>query len=120
MIDKIAFTVYPVRDAKRARAFYEDTLELVVGQTSASNAWTEYDLPGGGCLALFETADQTPSMDSGGTIALEVRDLDALVARLAAAGVALKGEFDTKVCRMKVIEDSEGNALILHQLKQAH
>lgn len=120
MFEKVAFTMYPVRDAARARAFYEGTLGLEVGQTSESNAWTEYDLPGGGCLALWETEDQQPSNAAGGTIAFEVTDLDALTAQLAEAGVKVRGEFDTKVCRMTVIEDSEGNGIILHQLKHKH
>src|SRR5262245_37754918 len=114
---KIAFTMYPVRDGKRARAFYETTLGLAVGMTSTTDTWTEYDLPGGGCLALFQTDTLQPSA-SGASIAIEVADLDAINARLAAAGVTFKAEMiHSPVCRMSVIVDSEGNSLILHQLK---
>jgi predicted enzyme related to lactoylglutathione lyase len=115
MIKKVAFTMYPVGDMARARAFYEATLGLTVTKPHA--IWTEYDLPQGGCLALFATKDMTPSSSSGG-IALEVEDLDALTSKLEAAGVTIKAkEIHSPVCRMTVVLDSEGNSIVLHQLK---
>lgn len=118
MLKKVAFTMYPVKDPKRARAFYETTLGLTVGNHSANGMWTEYDLPGGGCLALFASPDIQPSAVAGGSIALEVDDLDAESARLKGQGVQFKAEkIQSPVCRMAVILDSEGNSLILHELK---
>ena len=58
MLKKVAFTMYPVKDPVRARAFYEGTLGLKVGSHSSNGTWTEYDLPGGGCVALFATNDR--------------------------------------------------------------
>ncbi len=117
MFQKVAFTMYPVKDAQRARAFYEGTLGLTVGSHSSSGVWTEYDLPGGGCLALFETNDIEPSAAAGGCVAFEVDDLDALIARLKGEGVTFKAEMiHSPVCRMSVIVDSEGNAILLHEL----
>jgi predicted enzyme related to lactoylglutathione lyase len=119
MFQKVAFTMYPVKDAARARAFYEGTLGLTRGSASASGVWTEYDLPGGGCLALFATSDIEPSAAAGGCVAFEVDDLDLLRARLAAEGVRFKAELiHSPVCRMSVILDSEGNAILLHELKK--
>jgi predicted enzyme related to lactoylglutathione lyase len=119
MLQKIAFTMYPIKDPARARAFYEGTLGLAVASHSDNGVWTEYDLPGGGCLALFKTEDITPSSGSGGSVAFEVADLDALTARLAAEGVKFKVPIiHSPVCRMAVILDSEGNAVILHELKK--
>jgi predicted enzyme related to lactoylglutathione lyase len=119
MLAKVAFTMYPIKDTARARAFYEDTLGLEVGSHSESGTWTEYDLPGGGCLALFRTDDMQPSASAGGSIAFEVDDLDATIATLEARGVQFKAKLiHSPVCRMSVVLDSEGNALILHQLKQ--
>jgi predicted enzyme related to lactoylglutathione lyase len=118
MLKKVAFTLYPVHDTKRARAFYEGTLGLAVGKHSEDGVWTEYDLPGGGCLALFQTDTMSPSADAGGTIAFEVEALDPLIARLKAAGVAFKAEMiHSPVCRMSVILDPEGNSVLLHELK---
>src|SRR5215813_4239493 len=114
MFKKVAFTMYPVTDPKRARSFYEETLGLTAGSSSDNGVWTEYDLPGGGCLALFATKDIKPSANAGGSVALEVEDLDALVARLKATGVEFKAEdIVSLVCRMAVILDSEGNSIIL-------
>ena len=80
--------------------------------------WTEYDLPGGGCLALFATSDIEPSASAGGSVALG--DLDALCARLKVEGVRFKAEnVVSPVCRMAVILDSEGNSILLHQLNRA-
>ena len=119
MLKKVAFTMYPVQDAKRARAFYEDTLGLKRGSASSNGVWTEYDLPGGGCLALFANDDIKPSASAGGSIALEVEDLDALIARLKQAGVQFKADMiHSPVCRMSIMLDSEGNSIILHELKK--
>lgn len=119
MFSKVAFTLYPVEDSARARAFYEKTLGLTVGKHSENGMWTEYDLPGGGCLALFATKDMKPSADAGGTIAFEVDDLDALIARLKGEGVRFKADMiHSPVCRMSVILDSEGNSILLHELKK--
>jgi predicted enzyme related to lactoylglutathione lyase len=119
MVKKVAFTMYPVKDSKRARIFYEETLGLKPGSQSSNGVWTEYDLPGGGCLALFATEDIKPSAEAGGSIALEVDDLDVVTARLKTKGVRFKAEMiHSPVCRMAVILDSEGNSLILHQLKK--
>jgi predicted enzyme related to lactoylglutathione lyase len=119
MVQKVAFTMYPITDATRARAFYEGTLGLKRGSASSNGVWTEYDLPGGGCLALFAGPGAKPSADSGASIALEVADLDALVARLKSEGVRFKGELiHSPVCRMSIMLDSEGNAILLHELKK--
>ena len=119
MLEKVAFTVYPVTDAARARAFYEDTLGLKRGSHSANGVWTEYDLPGGGCLALFGNKDMKPYEDAGASVALEVDDLDKVNADLKAKGVRYKAEMiHSPVCRMSVILDSEGNSIILHELKK--
>jgi predicted enzyme related to lactoylglutathione lyase len=119
MFEKVAFTMYPVKDTARARAFYEGTLGLAVGKHSDNGIWTEYDLPGGGCLALFRTTDIEPSSGAGGTVAFEVADLDALIARLRGAGVTFKAEMiHSPVCRMSIILDSEGNSILLHQLHE--
>jgi predicted enzyme related to lactoylglutathione lyase len=119
MLQKVAFTMYPVKDAVRARAFYENTLGLKRGSAAPNGVWTEYDLPGGGCLALFQTSDIQPSTGAGGSVAFEVDDLDKLRDRLGSEGVEIKArEIQSPVCRMTIIVDSEGNSIILHELKK--
>ncbi len=119
-LQKVAFTLLPITDTGRARAFYEGTLGLAVGSHSPSGVWTEYDLAGGGCVALFRHPDPTHTPRFGGaSVAFEVTDLDALNARLNAAGVRYSAEMvHSPVCRMSMIEDPDGNTLILHQLKR--
>lgn len=118
MFRKVAFTMYPVKDATRARAFYEDTLGLKRSEPSGSPTWTEYDLPGGGCLALYQTDHLKPTA-SAGSIAFEVEDLDALNARLKLAGVTYTTEvIHGANCRVSNILDSEGNPILLHQMNR--
>ena len=117
MLKKVAFTMFPVSNPTRAREFYENTLGLKRGSSSSSGTWTEYDLPGGGCLALFGGPDAKPG--GGPSIAFEVEDLDALNLQLKAAGVKYTADMvPSPVCRMSIINDSEGNTIILHELKK--
>lgn len=111
--------MYPVLDINRAKSFYEKNLGLIPSKISANGSWVEYDLQGGGCFAITTLAeDVKPSENSGGSIAFEVEDLDALVAKLKSNGVKFKLDiFPSHVCQMAVIVDSEGNAITLHQLK---
>jgi predicted enzyme related to lactoylglutathione lyase len=121
MFEKVAFTMYPVTDVARARKFYEETLGLAAGSkgNQGDQWWVEYDLPGGGCLALTNFIPDKPSDAAGGTIAFEVKDLDALMADLKKKNVTFKsGVIESPVCRMAVCLDSEGNSLLLHQLKK--
>lgn len=49
----------------RARKFYEQTLDLAVGNIYDEGAWVEYDLPKGGCLAITTLAEGVkPSANS--------------------------------------------------------
>jgi catechol 2,3-dioxygenase-like lactoylglutathione lyase family enzyme len=119
MLKKVAFTMFPVKDTPRARAFYEGRLGLRVGGHSDNGVWTEYDLPGGGCLALFNHPDPKSAAPPGGaSIAFEVEDLDVLVARLKSEGVKFKADdVQSPVCRMAIVQDTEGNTIILHKLR---
>ena len=120
MLQKVAFTMYPVTDMPRARAFYEETLGLPRSTNRETSPWVEFDLPGGGCLAITTVTDEEPSARAGGTIAFEVDDLDTLVADLKARGVAIPAEgIESPVCRMAVCLDPDGNSIILHKLKTA-
>ena len=103
------------------RAFFcEGTLGLRVGSHSDNGVWTEYDLPGGGCLALFKHPDPKLAAAPGGaSIAFEVEELDVLVARLKSEGVKfIAADLESPVCRMAIMEDTEGNTIILHKLRK--
>ncbi len=120
MLKKIAFTMYPVTDLDRAQSFYQDILGLKCSKVSANGAWIEYDLPGGGCFALTTLAEGvSPSNNAGGSVAFEVDNLDELVSDLKSKGVEFKLDvFSSPVCRIAIINDSEGNAVTLHELNK--
>src|ERR1700742_5190011 len=119
MFEKVAFTMYPVKDMARAEKFYRETLGLGPSTGSVAHGWVEFDLPHGGCLALTTHSGSQPSTNAGGTIAFEVADLDGLVARLKASDVAMPAtDIQSPVCRMAVCVDTEGNKIVLHQLKR--
>lgn len=120
MLQKVAFTMYPVADMPRARVFYEEVLGLGRSSNGASSPWVEFDLPGGGCLAITTVTPNQPSASAGGTIAFEVDDLPNTVADLKARGVEFAmDDIESPVCRMAIIKDPDGNAIILHKLKSA-
>jgi predicted enzyme related to lactoylglutathione lyase len=112
----IAFTVYPVIDLARARRFYEDGLGLRLSHDFQGH-WIEYEIAGGVFAISDMLPDGKPSATDGGSIAFEVDDVDAVMQRLVAAGGRAPGPaFDTPVCRMGLVLDPEGNALIIHKV----
>ena len=119
MFEKVAFTMYPVTDLARAEQFYRETLGLGASTGSVKSGWVEFDLPGGGCLALTIHSGAEPSAKAGGMIAFEVSDLDRLVDALKAKHVAFQATgIESPVCRMAVCSDTEGNRIVLHELKK--
>lgn len=57
----------------------------------------------------------------GGALALEVPDVDAALARLAAAGhPAYVGPGEGSICRMAFVQDPDGNSLMVHRCKPAN
>lgn len=118
---EFAFTVYPVTDMARARAFYEGTLGLVpttVHESPDGTAWTEYELAGGAfSLGMWPGAKPVAE---GASVGLEVEDFDATIAELKANGVPFSAEpFPTPVCRMAIILDPDGSSVIIHKRNAA-
>ncbi len=113
MITDIAFTVYPVTDIARSRAFYEQILGLKVADTFGSS-WIEYQAG----TATFAITDNFGFTAPSTLVAFEVDDLDAHVAALKAAGVPFLGDInDFPSCRMALITDPDGSTICLHQRK---
>lgn len=113
MIKEIAFTIYPVTDMARARKFYEKTLGLKADE-GFGESWIEYDIAGATFCITNAFEDSIPAA----SVAFEVDDFDAEVARLKAANVTLKGGVkDFPSCRMVLIADPDGNTICIHQRK---
>lgn len=115
-ITGIAFTMYPVSDMARARAFYEGVLGLKQSGL-VSDAWVEYEI-GGGTFGIgnFEQVGKPGTAQS---LALEVADMGAYRAMLAPHGVTLPEAYETPVCFIAHVSDPDGNKVVIHQLKKA-
>ena len=114
MITSIAFTVYPVSNMERARAFYEHMLGLHLNH-NYHDVWVEYDLSGSTFAITTTDMGHTPGA-KGAMVAFEVSDLDAFIHKMRERAVPFVTEiFDTPFCRMAVIEDPDGNHITIHK-----
>src|SRR5260370_37778182 len=66
-VTEIAFSVYPVTDLKRARAFYEGTLGLKPGMVYEGEGvgWIEYEI-GPGVVAIGAGSENFKPSSNGG------------------------------------------------------
>ena len=116
-IKGIGFVGVPVTDLKRARAFYEDVLALKISDEMMGGKWIEYGV-GDDTLAIANVSDTWTPSDQGTGAALEVEDFDEAISRLKDRQVRFAAEpFETPCCHMAVIQDPDGNKLMIHKLK---
>src|SRR5262249_34164859 len=116
-IKSIAFVGIPVTDIRRARRFYERVLGLAVADEMMGGKWIEYTV-GDATLAIANVGEQwTPSAQGTGA-AFEVEDFDGAIKHLQHHQVCFAAEpFETPCCHMAVVQDPDGNKLIVHKLK---
>ena len=116
-IKNIAFVGIPVTDMKRAREFYEDVLGLKIADEMMSGKWIEYAI-GNETLAIANVGEQWMPSGQGTGAALEVEDFDDAIKRLKDRRVRFAADpFETPCCHMAVVQDPDGNKLIIHKLK---
>jgi predicted enzyme related to lactoylglutathione lyase len=116
-INNIAFVGIPVTDVKRARDFYEGVLVLKVPQEMMDGKWVEYAI-GGYTLAIANVGEEWKPSDQGMAAALEVENFDEAIKHLKHQQVRFAAEpFETPCCHMAVVQDPDGNKLIIHKLK---
>ena len=116
-IKNIAFVGIPVTDMKRAREFYEGVLGLKIADEMMSGKWIEYAV-GDETLAIANVGEQWTPSDQGTGAAFEVEDFDDAIKRLKDRYVRFAAEpFETPCCHMAVVQDPDGNKLIIHKLK---
>jgi predicted enzyme related to lactoylglutathione lyase len=113
-IKEIGFVGIPVTDMAKARAFYENVLGLKPDPEMTGERWTEYPI-GTGVIAIASVGDWQPS-DEGTAAALEVESLEDAIVRLKEHKISYE-EVESPVCRMAIIQDPDGNKLIIHKLK---
>ena len=114
-IKEIGFVGIPVTDMAKARTFYEDVLGLKPNLALTGERWTEYPV-GTGTIAISCIGDEWRPSDQGTAAALEVESLEDAIARLTEHKISYD-EVESPVCRMAIIQDPDGNKLIIHKLK---
>jgi predicted enzyme related to lactoylglutathione lyase len=118
-VTNIAFTGIPVTDMKRARSFYEGALGLKPAGEYAEGSWVEYEL-GDGTIALGSVGDRWKPSPDGTSVAVEVDDFEGAINDLKAANVTFAAEgIESPVCWMAVVQDPDGNKIIIHKLKSS-
>jgi predicted enzyme related to lactoylglutathione lyase len=116
-IKAIGFVGIPVRDIKRAREFYERVLGLKVSEEMMGGKWIEYAVDDD-TLAIANVGEQWAPSDQGTGAAFEVEDFDEAIKHLKDQHVRFAAEpFETPCCDMAVVQDPDGNKLIIHKLK---
>lgn len=113
----IAFTGIPVTDVKRARAFYEGALGLRPSADFGEGVWIEYEI-GDDTLAIGSVGDQWKPSEDGTSVAIEVEDFEAAIKSLRGANARILDDtIESPCCRMAVVQDPDGNKIIIHKLK---
>jgi len=116
-IQAIGFVAIPVTDMKRARLFYEEVIGLRTSDEMMDGKWIEYAV-GEDTLAIANISDTWTPSDQGTGAALEVENFDDAIKRLKDRQVRFAAEpFETPCCRMAVVQDPDGNKLMIHKLK---
>lgn len=111
----IDITAYLIKDADRAKKFYQETLGLeMTGDYGPSGG--EFTFPDGTTFGIWKMSDG--SWHPGAGVMFNVDDVDKAVEYFKSRGVKIEPHVeDTPVCKMAFAEDSEGNHFILHQRK---
>jgi predicted enzyme related to lactoylglutathione lyase len=118
-IKEIGFVAIPVTDVGRARKFYEDVLGLKPSGEFMGGKWVEYEI-GKDTLAIANTGGDWKPSDQGTGAALEMEDFEGAIAELKKANVPFVAEpFESPVCHMAVVQDPDGNKLMIHKLRSA-
>lgn len=120
-IKEIGFVAIPVTDIARARKFYEGVLGLKKSGEFLESKWIEYGV-GKDTLAITNVSVSDPwrPSDQGTSVALEMEDFDAAIAELKKANARFAAEpFETPVCHIAVLQDPDGNKLMIHKLKSS-
>jgi predicted enzyme related to lactoylglutathione lyase len=108
---------YMVKDAQRAIAFYRDVLGLEPVRVYPEDRGAEYEFPDGTTFGLWGGGGRVMPFQPSNGILFAVDDFDKAVAALKERGITILMENETPVCRMAMINDTEGNMVTLHQRK---
>jgi len=110
---------YMVKDTPRAVAFYRDVLGLEPTITYPENAGAEFELADGTTFGLWNPGDMMPFQPASGLL-FAVDDIDAAVDAVKARGINIVMQHESPVCWMAMIQDTEGNNVVLHKRKPSN
>jgi predicted enzyme related to lactoylglutathione lyase len=106
---------YLVKDAQRAVKFYKETLGLK--PTWEGEQGAEFELADASTFGVWKMSDGSWHPSAG--VFFAVPNLKEAIAQLKHQGVKFidPEPFESEVCHMIGVEDSEGNSFMLHQRK---
>ena len=118
-VKEIGFVAIPVTDMERARKFYEGVLGLkesgrfMEGQVDRIRRRQ-------GHARHRQHQRHLDAVRSRTGAALEMEDFDEAIAELKKANVKFAWDaFESPVCHMAIVQDPDGNKLMIHKLKSA-
>ena len=122
MIKEIAVTIYPAKDVKTLRQWYERYLGLKFSGPYEEDGVEKYNEATIGATTFGLMAPEWVKRDPGtaGSVMFEVDDLDAEIARLRQDGIQAEDPYITPVCKISSFKDGEGNKVSLHQITVPH
>ena len=78
--------------------------------------WIEYPV-GTGVIAIANVGEEWTPSDQGTGAALEVENLEGAIARLKEIKIRYAASVESRRLPMAVVQDPDGNKLIIHKLK---
>jgi catechol 2,3-dioxygenase-like lactoylglutathione lyase family enzyme len=122
-ISKVQVVSIPVSDPDRSKEFYVDVLGMDLLQDMPmddSMRWIQVSPPGSEASLALVT--WFPSMPAGSLkgLVLEVQDLEATIAEIAAKGFVIDGDIDEQPWgRFVSFDDADGNGIIFREPPRA-
>lgn len=105
-----------VRDLQKSLAFYRDALGLIPSVQNENGV--EFHLPDGATFGLWQPPEgENQNIKPGMGPMFAVGDATGAVKQIRERGGQISDPFESPVCSMAMGQDSEGNAIIVHQKK---
>lgn len=118
---EFSFVSYPIKNVKKARAFYEGVLGMKASSVFEGDGYAFIEYPiGRDTLAIGMGAPKFKPGKTGATVALELDgDFDGAIKKLKKKKTKfLMEKYNGKVCTMILLEDPDGNQIMIHKRKK--
>ena len=108
---------YMVQDAPRAIAFYRDVMGLEPVRYYPEDRGAEYELPDGTVFGLWGGGGKVRPFQPSNGILFAVDDFEAAARDVRERGLTIVLDHQSPHCAMIGFNDTEGNLVVLHDLK---